>query len=77
MTRYPQLYLSCELTIRSNCNSGMAIGGVQFQDPSARALQMLPSKSTTHRHPTLLPDRIRVACLNVGGFKLQCCNKLT
>ncbi|RLN32810.1 uncharacterized protein C2845_PM03G05990 [Panicum miliaceum] len=46
---------------------GMTDVGIQFHDSSAHALQKLPLKSTTHHHPTLPGDRIRVACLNVGG----------
>jgi hypothetical protein len=56
---------------------GISDGGIQFHDSSAYALQKLPFKSTTHHHPTLLGDRIRVACLNVGGFNLQRCYNLT
>ncbi|PUZ71914.1 hypothetical protein GQ55_2G351500 [Panicum hallii var. hallii] len=54
-------------TGEGSTKEGMTDGGIQFHDSSAHALQKLPFKSTTHRHPTLLGDRIRVTCLNVGG----------
>ena len=57
--------------------AGIANGDVQFQDSSVHALQKLPFKSMTHQHPTLPGDRIRVTCMNVGGFNLQCCYNLT
>ncbi|KAG2636742.1 hypothetical protein PVAP13_2NG470100 [Panicum virgatum] len=54
-------------TGEGSAKEGISDGGIQFHDSSAYALQKLPFKSTTHHHPTLLGDRIRVACLNVGG----------
>ncbi|WVZ65826.1 hypothetical protein U9M48_015128 [Paspalum notatum var. saurae] len=54
-------------TGEGSTDEGISNRGVQFPDSSAHALQKSPFKSTTHQHPTLLGDRIRVACLNVGG----------
>ncbi|KAJ1290773.1 hypothetical protein BS78_02G269600 [Paspalum vaginatum] len=54
-------------TGEGSTNEGISNHGVQFPDSSAHALQKSPFKSTTHQHPMLLGDRIRVACLNVGG----------
>jgi hypothetical protein len=55
----------------------MANGGIQLQGSSLYALQKLPFRSTTHHHPSLLGDRMRVTCLSVGGFNLQLCYNLT
>ncbi|XP_062193896.1 uncharacterized protein LOC133897258 [Phragmites australis] len=54
-------------TGEGSANEGITHGGIQFQDSSGHTLQKLPFNSTPPHHPTLLGDRIRVSCLNVGG----------
>ncbi|CAN6218692.1 unnamed protein product [Urochloa humidicola] len=54
-------------TVEGSTNEGMTNGGIWLQDSSSHAPQKSPFKSATHHHPTLHGDRIRVACLNIGG----------
>ncbi|CAL5082799.1 unnamed protein product [Urochloa decumbens] len=56
-------------TVECSANKGMANGGIQLQlqDSSSHSWQKSPFKSASHHYPTLLGDRIRVSCLNVGG----------